>query len=271
VQVSSKTRLFIILWLGGIVGVLSFALVDLSALIKTLPQPAGAAPVELPPPALLKVVSLIQPAVLVTLAVFVGTWLAERVGLRSPAAEAAARGEGVIEKLKPQIVPGIVAGLLSGVGIVLAWVIAKPFLTADFISRAEEFNNFIPAAVRMLYGGVAEEILLRWGVMTFLVWASSRLFGRTASSEQDSTSSPRPVIYIAAIVLSALAFGAGHLPIAYVLSGGLTLPIVIYVIIANSLFGIVAGFLYWKRGLEAAMIAHMCAHLVLITAIALSF
>jgi hypothetical protein len=71
VQVSSKTRLFIILWLGGIAGVLSFALVDLSALIKALPQPAGASPVELPPPALLKVVSLIQPAVFVTVALFV--------------------------------------------------------------------------------------------------------------------------------------------------------------------------------------------------------
>jgi hypothetical protein len=49
------------------------------------------------------------------------------------------------------------------------------------------------------------------------------------------------------------------------------MPLVVYVISANSLFGFVAGFLYWRRGLEAAMIAHMFAHVVLLAAIFLSF
>ena len=62
----------------------------------------------------------------------------------------------------------------------------------------------------------------------------------------------------------------GHLPIASMLAGGLTAPLVIYVITANSIFGIVAGFLYWRRGLEAAMIAHISTHLVLISAIYLA-
>ena len=35
---------------------------------------------------------------------------------------------------------------------------------------------------------------------------------------------------------------------------------------ANALFGFVAGFLYWRRGLEAAMIAHMVAHLIMVSA-----
>jgi hypothetical protein len=58
----------------------------------------------------------------------------------------------------------------------------------------------------------------------------------------------------------------GHLPIAFVLGGGLTMPMVIYVVAANSLFGIVAGFLYWRIGLEAAMIAHIFVHVVLLAA-----
>jgi membrane protease YdiL (CAAX protease family) len=41
--------------------------------------------------------------------------------------------------------------------------------------------------------------------------------------------------------------------------------------LGNSIFGIVAGFLYWRRGLEAAILAHMSAHLVLILAIYLAF
>jgi len=271
VHVSFKSRLFLILWLAGLAGVLSFLLLDLSALIKAVPRPEGAPPVELPPILVLKLVSLIQPAVLMTLAVLVGVWLAERVGLHSPAAEAAARGQSIIEDLKPQIVPGVLAGLGSGAAIVLAWVVAKPFLSAEFVAGAAEFNRLMPAAMRLLYGGFTEELLVRWGVMTFLVWAAWRLAARIGGrGKRASTGTPSPVIYIGAIVISALLFGAGHLPIAGLLGGGLTLPLVIYVLVANSLFGIVAGFLYWKRGLEAAIIAHMFVHVVLIAAIALS-
>lgn len=244
-------------------GVLSFLLVDLSALIAALPQPPGEQ-VELPPPALLKLVSIIQPAVLMTLAVLVGVWLAGRVRLHSPAAEAAAGDGRFLAKLKPQIIPGVVTGLASGVAIVLTWVVAKPFLPPEFVARAEEFNTFIPAAVRLLYGGFTEELLLRWGVMTFLVWLAWRL-------AQKGKGEPRPIYFVGAIVVSAVIFGIGHLPIASALAGVLTLPMIIYVVTGNSIFGLVAGFLYWKKGLEAAIVAHMSAHLVLITAIYLSF
>ena len=199
-----------------------------------------------------------------TLAVLVGVWLAERVGLHAPAAEAAARGDGFLAKLRPQILPGVLAGLASGVVIVLSWVVAKPFLTAEFIARAQEFNTFMPAATRLLYGGFTEELLLRWGVMTFLVWAAWRLL-------QKGEGAPKSFYFVGAIVLSAIIFGIGHLPIASMLSGGLTVPLVIYVITVNSIFGLVAGFLYWRRGLEAAVLAHMSAHVVLILAIYLAF
>lgn len=245
-------------------GVASFLFVDLHALIAAIPLPPGETPPELPPPALLKLVSVIQPAVMTTLAVVVGAWLSPKVGLHSPAAEAAAGGEPFFAKLKPQILPGLIAGLATGVALVVIWIIAKPFFSAEFITRAEDFNKFMPAITRFLYGGFTEELLLRWGVMTFLVWGLWRLFKKNKDT-------PAPVWFVAAIVVSALVFGIGHLPIASMLAGGLTLPLVIYVITGNSIFGIAAGFLYWKKGLEAAIIAHISAHVVLITAIYLSF
>ncbi len=257
-----KKRLFLILWLAGIVGVLSFLLVDLSALIALLPAQQGD-PSEIPHPALLKLASVLQPAVLTTIAVLVGVLLAGRVGLHSPAAEAWAEGEDPIVPLRRQIVPGIVAGIAGGAVIALSWVIARPFLSAEFIDRAEGFNKLMPHAVRLLYGGFTEEILLRWGFMTFLVWAGWSLF-------QQGTGEPKPVYFVAAIILSSLLFGIGHLPIASVLNNGLEMPIVVFVITANSIFGIIAGFLYWHRGLESAIIAHMFAHVVLITAMALA-
>ena len=245
-------------------GVLSFLLVDLEALIRAVPLPEGTPPPELPPMWLFKILSLIQPTVIVTVAVLVGVALAAKVGLHAPAAEAAANSEDLLAKLKPQIVPGAIAGVLSGVVLVLSWVIAKPFFTAEFIHRAEEFNKLMPAITRFLYGGFTEEILLRWGFMTFLVWAAWRLF-------QKGVGVPKPAYVVAAIVVSALVFGIGHLPIASMLAGGLSMPLVIYVVTANSIFGLVAGFLYWRRGLESAIIAHIFAHAVLISAIYLAF
>lgn len=260
---SHKGRLFLVLWLAGLAGVMSLLLVDLNALIAVLPQPQGAPPPELPPPALLKLVTLIQPAVLMSFAVVIGIWLAPQVGLHAPVAEAIAERKSFTLALLHQFLPGVIPGLLSGVAIVLSWIIAKPFLPVEFLSKADEFNRLIPHAVRILYGGFTEEILLRWGLMTFLVWLPWQLSQRGADQ-------PKAIYFVAAIVVSSIFFGIGHLPIASVLAGGLTIPIVAYVVTANSIFGIVAGFLYWRRGLESAMFAHIFAHVVLIAAIYLA-
>jgi hypothetical protein len=257
----TKQRLFLILWLPGIAGVLSLLLLDLDALMKALPLPEGAQPTEMPP-LLLKFLTILQPALLTTLAVLEGVWLAPKVGLHSPAAEAIAERRPFMPALRPQIFPGIVTGILSGLAIVAIWLIAKPYLSTEFIARAEMFNALVPAAMRFLYGGFTEEILLRWGVMTLFVWALWKVLGRREKE-------PRSIWFVIAILASALLFGIGHLPVAYLLSGGLTVPLTIYVLAANSMFGIAAGFLYWKRGLESAIIAHMFAHVVLLAAISL--
>jgi len=154
----------------------------------------------------------------------------------------------------------VLAGLASGVALVMTWVIATPFFAAEFVERALDFNKFVPHIVRFLYGGITEELLLRWGVMTLLVWAARRLLHK-------GDGSPKPAYFIGPILTSAVLFGVGHLPIASLLNGGLTLPVTIYVITGNSTFGVVAGFLDGKKGLEAAIIAHMSAHIVLITAV----
>ena len=62
--------------------------------------------------------------------------------------------------------------------------------------------------------------------------------------------------------MSALLFGAGHLPAASVLIGRLTTDIMLFVVGANAVFGGIFGYLFWRRGLEAAMIAHGTAHAV---------
>jgi membrane protease YdiL (CAAX protease family) len=122
--------------------------------------------------------------------------------------------------------------------------------------RDDSASIYTPAAWKGLlgsfYGGVSEEIIVRVFVMGGIVWLLTRLTAGT----------PRAWVMIAAIIAAALLFGAGHLPSAAAL-GPLNAAVVTRVIAYNALAGLVFGALYWKRGLEHAMLAHFCADLVL--------
>lgn len=254
---SFKKRLFLILFLAGFIGVLSFLLVDLAGIIALVPLRPG---VERPAAtAALKVLSLIQPTVLLAVAVLVGGVLAPRVGLTAPVAESLAAGRAAGSALRSQLIPGVVGALIGGAAILLTSVVTKPFLPAETIALTEKFANVVPIPTRLLYGGITEELLMRWGLMTFFVWGVWRLFQRRYAR-------PTSVCFVAGILLSAFIFGIGHLPVAVMLLGQVTAALVLFVIVANSAFGIVTGYLYWKYGLESAIVAHMLGHVVLVTA-----
>ena len=248
---SSRVRLFLILWLAGFAGVLSFQLVDLPALIAKLPITQGK-PLPLPM-AVIRLLNIVQPAVLVSLATFVGLMLATRVGLSAPVAQAWAERRPLLPALRPQLLPGIFGAVIAAPSIIGCWLLWKTFLPPSFVQSAEGLSRMLPPVTRLLYGGITEEVLLRWGFMTLLVWAAWK-------GLQKSKGAPRPAFVVSAIVFSALVFGAGHLPIAIALNGAPSLSLITYVVFANSIFGVVAGFLYWKKGLESAIVAHALTH-----------
>jgi membrane protease YdiL (CAAX protease family) len=129
----------------------------------------------------------------------------------------------------------------------------EPYMPADFLTRAEQLS--IPLVAKVLYGGITEEILIRWGLMSFIVWLIAKLAGR-------GTRIASPWMFVFAIIVTALLFGAGHLPLANALADTVTPAIKAYVFLANGFFGLIAGFLFWKKGLESAILSHMLAHIV---------
>ena len=42
--------------------------------------------------------------------------------------------------------------------------------------------------------------------------------------------------------------------------------LILFVLVGNSAFGLVGGYLFWTRGLETAMIAHALTHVVIFSA-----
>lgn len=251
---SVRKRLFLILFFAGLAGILSLLLVDIPAIIALVPFPPGSeVPVITP---VIKILSLVQPAVILLVAVLIGIFLAPKVGLSSPVAEALAAGREAGPALKPQVVPGFVGGLIGALLILLSAAVFKPYLSAATLVLIGKFARIMPILTRVLYGGIIEELLLRWGLMTFIVWVVWRVF-------QKRHAKPTSASFIAAILISSLIFGLGHLPVALGLVQETSAALIMFVIVANSAFGIVAGYLYWKYGLESAMIAHMFCHVVL--------
>jgi membrane protease YdiL (CAAX protease family) len=83
---------------------------------------------------------------------------------------------------------------------------------------------------------------------------SRRLFG---------VKSAQPVVVITmANLAAALMFAAIHIPQAHAFLG-LSTEVLIFVIFGNGLPGFIFGWLYWRRGLIAAMVAHFGLDLVL--------
>lgn len=247
-----KTRLFWILFLSGMAGVVSFLLIDLSKLITLLP-PGTEVPTITP---LIKILSLIQPGVILLAAVLIGIALSPKVGLSAPFAECVAAGEKCFAVLRPQVVPGLIGGIVGTLCVVLTSAVATPFLTKQTTERIHTFMELLPLPTRFLSGGITEELLMRWGLMTLVVWIAWRVLQRQATK-------PTTICFVLAILLSSFVFAVGHLPAALMLLPEITAAVIFFVIVANSAFGIVAGYLYWKYGLEAAMIAHMFGHVLL--------
>jgi hypothetical protein len=106
--------------------------------------------------------------------------------------------------------------------------------------------------------GVREEIWLRLGLMSVLVWLGCWLIRIGTRQYPHSLGA---VVWTANL-LAALGFAAIHIPQAHALLG-LSAPLIVFIFVGNGVPGLVFGWLYWRRGLLAAMLAHFGLDLVL--------
>ncbi|NOK57856.1 MAG: CPBP family intramembrane metalloprotease [Chloroflexi bacterium AL-W] len=220
-------------------------LIGTAGIVPVLSRQLATLPTNLPlsPPALIAV-ALAQTAVLVAVATALGAALAPRLGLRSHLAE---RGVG-----GPHVLPALAGEAPLAVDLALRPLMPQEFLAAVQASVQASSSGLATLISGLLYGGIAEELLLRWGVMSLFAWVGWRI-------GQRGVGQPTTVVVWLAILGAALLFGLGHLPAAAALAP-LTPAFVLRTVLLNSIFGIVAGWLFWRRSLEAAILAHMTVH-----------
>jgi hypothetical protein len=243
-----KERLFtgIILFLLGMIGVFSLLSMEV-----TLPEEVEKIVADQFTTRQLKWLSLINPAVLLIITTVVGTLLHERVNLDVPLIKGALRKEKR-ENIRRIVLFGIAGGIIAGIFILIVGAAYEPLLPDEFLELGENIHTSL--AVRFLYGGITEEIMMRFGLMTLFVWLLSKIF-----------KSMNAKIYWAGILLAALLFAVGHFPVVFQAVGTPSALLLSYIILGNSIGGIIFGWLYWKRGLESAFIAHIFTHVTMVT------
>lgn len=107
----------------------------------------------------------------------------------------------------------------------------------------------------ILYGGIIEELMMRLFVMSLAAWVLWKTIFRSR------TVIPEGVI-IAANIIAAALFAAGHLPATIAIFGKLTPLLLIRCFLMNGGFGLFFGRLYRKNGIQYAMLSHACLHIV---------
>ncbi|MGQ3328167.1 CPBP family glutamic-type intramembrane protease [Halorubrum sp. FL23] len=240
----------------GTLGVLALATYSVPSLRET-PELAS-----LPYAALVAIASVNS---LLLLAVFtgVGTLTAPRLGLDSHVFSWATGGDPDWGAFRKSLPLAAVAGVVLFAVIAVLDAAFAQFTRASLgeLSAGSGALSDLYASVpmRLLYGGVTEEILLRWGVMApaaFVVWWVRNRIGEPSAAPGETT------MWIA-IVVSAIAFGVGHLPVL-VSTVGSAPALIVRTVLLNALAGIALGWLFWRRSLETAMAAHAAFHVALV-------
>jgi hypothetical protein len=187
----------------------------------------------------------IQVALFSALFAWIGLVCAPRVGLDAPVFRALAEGRrrDAARQLSSILTPAVLVGVGAGM--------ALSFLRLGFQSRLPQALtsswkvSFAAGAAAAFYGGVVEELIARWGALSAVL----RLVRRLGMKDG----------FQVANVATALVFGVGHLPVVALAGAPLTAVAVGFVVGANGLTALIFGWLFRRRGLESAMIAHAAA------------
>lgn len=151
--------------------------------------------------------------------------------------------------LKRIVYPGVISGIL--VGLIL-YSLEKTIFSKSLLAgmHPPAWSGILAS----LYGGVNEEVLMRLFLFTLIYFLFRKIF---KFSDQN-----RIGFLWATNGIVAIAFGVGHLPALFKLITPTSFEIS-RVLVLNAIPGLVFGWLYWSRGLWAAMAAHFTTDLMI--------
>lgn len=251
-KLSINRNFFIILTVLGAIGVAAILPYELSMFDVT----------ELPPNVdeistrTFITINFLSKMFLVVGSIFLGMLMMDRTKLGAPILQAIADQEKDLPKISPRWFFLAISVSFIGTAVISLldiYVFMPQISSGEPIVQVSEWWHSLSA---ILYGGIVEEIMLRFFVMALIVWLLAVVFRREANELPQ-------IFYWIGIFGAAILFGLGHLPATAQLFGGLNNMLILRAIILNGMLGVWFGYLFYRKGLEYAIIAHMAANLFL--------
>lgn len=205
---------------------------------------------------MLLTLQMFQNVVMFAILIFAGLRLSGKVGLGAPLLEGWSRGEEVKSAFKAILGISILLGVLV---VILTTVLDlsfyfmfpnEPIYTLK-LPKAPAWQGFLAS----FYGAINEEILSRLFLMSLFVWIFLKI-------KKTKEGKPTEVAIWLAIAVTAIIFGLLHLPSTAILIP-ITPFIIVRAIILNGIAGAIFGWLFWRKGLESAMISHFIADVII--------
>ena len=167
----------------------------------------------------------------------IGLYLAGRIGLGVPLFEGQLAGKEALDWARSVFALSLIVAIAGSV----------PFLLVNLNVDPETLPPSWTLFLASVKAGVREEIFMRLFLMTIFAWLAGLL-----QREQDGRPGPRAMWF--AVILSACLFGLAH--IDDVVATPEIYGALVNLFLVTTIFGIVFGWLYWKQGLESAILAH---------------
>ena len=179
---------------------------------------------------------------------FFGYVLADGLGLIRP-----------FKLTKQPLLFTVIVSLIGGMALAFLDVfVFDPAVGGDLILNGDRQGLTVDAWIAsLLYGGVIEEIMLRLFFLSLVAWVIRKLFCRGTATEALPA-----WLFVAANLIAALLFAAGHLPATVALFGELTPVLLIRCFLLNGGLALGFGWLYTKHHVGYAMLAHAGVHIV---------
>lgn len=194
---------------------------------------------------------MIQTGVMVLAMSFIGSVLSPSTGLGDPIFSALLQGTPVWPLLVATLLPVLgYASLCFVLFALVYYVLVSSILDERSILVIAKLRAALRLDGCILYGGIVEEILVRWGLVNILAFFTLLFMHQLT-----------PLLIIIALFLSGFLFALSQMPL-YVAAGcvfsrRLSYSLFLLHLIPSLFFGIV----FWHYGLIASIMAHCLFHL----------
>ena len=240
---------FNILLLAAILG--SVAIIPYS--LRLLKESKKSTRLKLPRMMLI-LLSILQNGILFAIAIGIGLVLSHQMGRGAPLIEAISTGKWLDRTLITNLIVASVLGILGGSFLLSVDLLFLPYFPKKLLDTALK-TTYWENLTASFYGGINEEIFMRLCGLSVIAWLLLRILPMSASISTVS------VFWIANSIM-AVIFALGHLPTLKSTLGEISRVMIFRTILLNTPIGIICGWIFWRYGIEAAILAHFAADIV---------